>query len=358
MFESIVERMQEFIKMGIPGCEILIYQDGKPIFRHSEGYVDSEKKIPFTGKEIYNIYSCSKLMTCVAALQLWEKGLFKLEDRLSDYMPEFKEMTIKTEQGIVKAEKPILITHLFEMTAGFSYDVHSPQLEQLRIDTNGKSPTRESMKYLAKEPLLFEPGTRWCYSLCHDILAALVEVISGERFSDYVKKNIFDKLDMNESSFCFPKERRDEIAAQYQWDNVKKEAVYIGPDNPFVFGTEFESGGAGCVSTVDDYMKFLEGVRTGKLLKDETVDFMATNRLDENQIKSYWPVHHGYGLGVRCQHPDRDRDDFGWGGAAGAYLAINKARKLSIYYAQHMLGSPNSLIREDIYKWVIDELDK
>ncbi|MBQ7107392.1 MAG: beta-lactamase family protein [Clostridia bacterium] len=356
MLDNVVKRMQEFIDMGVPGCEILVYKDGKQIFRHSEGYVDRDKKIPFSGKERYNIYSCSKLITCVAALQLWEKGLFKLEDKLSDYIPEFENMTVKTEQGIVKAEKPILITHLFEMTAGFSYDVNSPSLQQLRIDTDGKCPTVEAIKYLAKEPLLFEPGTRWNYSLCHDVLAALVEIVSGVRFSDYVQKNIFDPLNMQESSFCFPESERVTLAAQYQWHNDIKEAVYCGPENLYNLGREYESGGAGCVSTVDDYMKFLEGLRVGKLLKNETVDLMATNRLDENQIKSYWPAHHGYGLGVRCKHPDRDRDDFGWGGAAGAYLAIDKSRNLSIYYAQHMLSSPNSLMREELYKWVIDDL--
>ena len=89
------------------------------------------------------------------------------------------------------------------MTAGFSYDIHTPQLEKARIETQGKCPTREVMKYLAKEPLLFEPGERWEYSLCHDVLAALVEAVSGEKFENYVKKNIFDTLSCYHASRCF-----------------------------------------------------------------------------------------------------------------------------------------------------------
>ena len=165
------------------------------------GYSDLENKIKIDGKEKYNIYSCSKVITCTAALQLFEKGMFSLEDKLSDYMPEFKNMTVKTDDGVKKAENSILIKHLFEMTAGFSYDVFSTELKKAISETKGKCPTREVMKYLAKEPLLFEPGDRWEYSLCHDVLAAFVEVVSGEKYEKYVKKNIFDVIGMNNSTF-------------------------------------------------------------------------------------------------------------------------------------------------------------
>ena len=356
MFENLVKFMDSFLEMDVPGYDILIYRDGKEIFRKWGGYTDVENKIAVNGKERYNIYSCSKLITCVAAMQLWEKGLFSLDDKLSDYIPEFKEMYVKTVDGVKKAEKPILITHLFEMTAGFSYEESEP-IKQAQRDTDGRCPTVETIKYLAQEPLLFEPGTRWEYSLCHDVLAAVVEVITGQRFSEYVEENIFKPLGMTESTFNLPKNELETICAQYWYDNKTKTRRRCDANIQISkFGTEYESGGAGCISTVADYMKFLEGVRTYKLLKKETVELMATNRLDDEQIKSYWPKHHGYGLGVRCKHPERDRDDFGWGGAAGAYLAIDIERKLSIYYAQHMLSSPNSLIREDLYYEIIKEM--
>lgn len=174
MFENVLDLTQSFLDMGVPGFDLSIWKDGKCLLRHMGGYSDLKNKIPVQGNERYNIYSCSKLITCAAAMQLWEKGLFSLEDPLANYMPEFSEMTVQTENGIRKANRPILIRNLFEMTAGFSYDLNTPQLELCRRETDGRCPTRETMRYLAKEPLVFEPGAQWKYSLCHDVLAALV----------------------------------------------------------------------------------------------------------------------------------------------------------------------------------------
>ena len=294
MFEQLKKFCDSFLELGVPGFDLVIYKDGECILRYMKGYSDLENKVEMKGNERYNIYSCSKVITCTAALQLMEKGLFSLEDKLSDYMPEFKEMTVKTADGIKKAENPILIKNLFEMTAGFSYACYSPQLKRCIDETSGKCPTREAMKYLAKEPLLFEPGERWEYSLCHDVLAALVEVISGEKFEDYVKKNIFDVAHMNNSTFLLPEEEIETIAPQYRFENGK--AVNIGkPIFNYKIGTEYASGGAGGISTVDDYIKFLEALRSYKLLKPETVKLMITDRLTDEQKCSYWPKEtHGY----------------------------------------------------------------
>ena len=122
MFEQTKKFCDTFIEMGHPGFDLAVFKDGECILRYMNGYSDIENKIKVNGNEKYNIYSCSKVITCTAALQLWDKGLYSLEDKLSDYMPEFKEMTVKTSDGIKKAENPILIKHLFEMTAGFSYE--------------------------------------------------------------------------------------------------------------------------------------------------------------------------------------------------------------------------------------------
>ena len=99
------------------------------------------------------------------------------------------------------AKNKITIRQLFTMTAGFSYDLNSPSLKKCREETDGKCPTRIAMKYPAKEPLLFEPGYRLEYNQCHDVLAALVQVLSGMRFGEYVKKNIFDVCGMKNSAF-------------------------------------------------------------------------------------------------------------------------------------------------------------
>ena len=359
MFEKIKSFLDSFLDLGLPGFDFSVYKDGKPALRYMNGYSDLENKIPVNGKERYNIYSCSKVITCVSLMQLWEKGLFSLEDRLADYMPEFAEMNIKTEDGVRKAEKPILIKHLFEMTAGFSYNGLSENMMNARAKTGGRCPTRETMKYLAKDPLLFEPGDRWEYSLAHDVLAALSEVLSGEKFEDYVKKNIFNPLGMNNSSFMIPDEEMSTVSEQYRFeDGIAKN---IGKKISYKYGTEYASGGAGGISTVDDYMKFLEALRVGDvILSKETVDLMATDRLTESQKRTYWTREtHGYGLGIRCKKKDGFFPDFGWGGAASALLAVDRENGISLYFGTHMLSSPVAGLRSVLYRFIRGEmLDK
>ena len=356
MFENLKKFCDSFITLGVPGIDLCVYKDGECVLRYMNGYSDLENKVKINGKERYNIYSCSKVITCTAALMLYEKGLYSLGDKLSDYMSEFKDMTVMTEDGIKKAENPILIKHLFEMTAGFTYDCSSPELKKALEETDGRCPTRETMKYLAKEPLAFEPGDRWNYSLCHDVLAAFVEVVSGEKFEDYVKKNIFDVLGMNNTTFMLPESGLDSIAPQYAFKDGK--ATDIGkPIYNYKIGSEYASGGAGGISTVDDYIKFLEGLRTYKLIKKETLELMMTDRLTEEQKRTYWTKDtHGYGLGVRCPKGDEKYIDFGWGGAAGAYLAIDVKNGISVYLGCHLLSSPVQGMRSMMYRFVMAEL--
>ena len=354
MFEKTKALCDYFLEMGVPGFDLNVWKDGKCILRYWNGYSDAENRIPMRGDELYNIYSCSKPITCTAALQLWEKGLYSLEDPLYKYMPEFREMTVRTEDGVRKTENPILIRHLFEMTAGFSYDGNSPMLQRAKAETQGRCQTRELMRYLAQEPLLFEPGAQWRYSLCHDVLAALVEVLSGQRFEDYVKEHIFDPLGMTRSTFMLPDSDLGKIAAQYSF--VQGKRMRLGPEIwGYKFGSEYASGGAGCISTVDDYIRFTEALRAGEtLLKRDTVRLMATGRLSEAQNATYnKAATHGYGLGVRT--PKQPFTDFGWGGAAGAYLAIDIPHGISIYHAQHMLHSPNHDLRNLVYEYVMAE---
>lgn len=355
MFENTKRFCDSFLTLGVPGFDLAVYKNGECLLRYMNGFAEPENGVKLNGKERYNIYSCSKVITCTAALQLWEKRLFSLEDKLSDYMPEFREMTVKTDAGIRKAEKPILIRHLFEMTAGFSYNYTSPQLKKAVQETNGRCPTRETMKYLAREPLLFEPGDRWEYSLCHDVLAALVEVLSGEKFEVYVKKYIFDPAGMKDSTFMLPQAEAETVAQQYSFENGKAENV--GKRVSYKIGSEYASGGAGCISTVDDYIRFLEGLRTHKLLKAETLALMKTDRLTEDQKRTYWLKDtHGYGLGVRCPKDHGEYLDFGWGGAAGAYLAVDTENEISIFCGMHLLLSPAQGIRSMLYRFVRAEL--
>ena len=353
MFERTKAFCDSFLNMGVPGVDLTVYRDGACILRHMGGYSDLERRIPVNGSERYHIYSCSKPITCAAAMQLWERGLFSLEDPLCKFLPEFAHMTV----GDRPAEKPILIRHLFEMTAGFSYDLHSPHLTQFR-ETGGGCPTRDAMGYLAKEPLLFEPGTHWQYSLCHDVLAALVEVLSGQSFEDYVQDHIFRPLGMTQSTFLSSEAEQARLARQYIWENGT--ARPCGQANQYRLGRDYASGGAGCVSTVDDYMKFLEALRAGEtILKRDTIALMATDRLTERQRADYdFPHTYGYGLGLRTPKQGAAGTDFGWSGAAGSYLAVDIPHGLSIFHVQHMLLAPNRDLRPKIVEHILADLEE
>ena len=337
-FSELTERLDEYVEMGLPFYDCAVNKEGECVYRHFGGYIDPLKTKKPTGTELYNLYSCSKLITCVAALQLYEQGKFDLNDYLSDYMSEFKEMTVRHGDIITKADKRIRIVDLFTMTAGFSYQQDSPAVLKCKAETKGKSPTRIFMKYLAKEPLLFEPGEKWEYSLCHDVLAALVEVISGTQFSKYVKDNIFTPLHMYDSDFRKSGYDYSKLVNQYRYYEGKG-AIEIDKACGFDFGEEFESGGAGCVSTVNDYMKFLEALRVGDIiLKKETIKLLATDRLTKEQTKYYFKNQlYGFSLGQRCPK-DENRSDFGWDGAAGAYYAVDQKNGITVYLGTHILG--------------------
>ena len=357
MFEQTKALCQWFLGKGIPGFDLIVYKDGQCVLRHMGGYADPENKIPMQGKEKYHIYSCSKLFTCVAAMQLWEKGLFSLEDNLADYLPAFREMFVQTENGIQKAKKQIKIHHLFEMTAGMNYDLRTPAL-QAYYASGTNCPTQELVNELAKTPLAFEPGEGWKYSLCHDVLAALVEVLSGEKFEDYVKAHIFDPLGMKNSDFLHPMEDWNGFARLFCY-NAQTQQYEPRWQNTYRPGKEYASGGAGCVSTVEDYIKFLEALRVGDvILKKETIAMMSVDRLTEQQrpMFTYDQFVNGYGLGMRTPRLDPTWTEFGWGGAAGAFASVDPVNNITIYYAQHVLGSPIQPLRTWIYRCVRADL--
>ena len=359
MFEQTKALCRYFRQLGIPGVDLIVYKDGQCILRYMDGYADPDKQIPVQGKEKYHIFSCSKLITCAAAMQLWEKGMFSLEDNLSDYLPAFGQMTVQTETGIQPAKNQIKIRDLFQMTAGLNYNIWTPALLAYYEACERRCPTVEMVNEIAKTPLDFEPGQSWKYSLCHDVLAALVEVLSGEKFENYVKTHIFDPLGMAHSDFLHPMEDWEGFARMFLWDN---ETGKIRPwtENPYRPGTEYASGGAGCVSTVEDYIKFLEALRVGdKILKKQTIAMMATNHLTEQQLQAYsnYTKGMGYGLGMRTPLHNPDRSDFGWGGAAGAFAAVDPVNNITIFYAQHVLQSPIQPLRGWLYYAVRADLE-
>jgi CubicO group peptidase (beta-lactamase class C family) len=179
--------------------------------------------------------------------------------------------------------------------------------------------------------------------MCHDVLAALVEKVSGQRFSDYVRDHIFVPLGMHRSSFRHDISHPELLAEQYEYRQGVR--VNCGKFLQLCnFGPEYESGGAGCVSCTDDYIRFTEALRLGhRILKPETVDLLAsdqTTNLDRHVYDDWGMTHYGYGMGVRCPREGYSTTDFGWDGVAGSLMAVDKKNEISIFYAQHVLGSP------------------
>ena len=364
-FEYMKNFMDSLTEWIIPGNSVVIYKDGKKVFEYSSGYSDLEKKIKKAGEEQLYIYSCSKVATVTAALQLYEQGKFLLSDPLYEYLPEFKKMYVKDGDRIKAAENPITIRDLFTMTAGLSYATNTPAFEKARKLTDGKMDTRTVIKCLAEEPLLFEPGARWNYSLCHDVLAVLAEVVSVMGFSEYMKKHIFEPLDMNNSYYHAPNDVI--ISPQYIYEiqdtkNIvelqQKEhttgVVKRAYGNELVFGENYDSGGAGIITTVDDYAKFAAalansgtGLNNNRILSSATVKLMKTNQLNEAQRKTMnWRRlrGYGYGLGVRTlidkaeSGSNSSIGEIGWGGAAGATIIADTEEKVALFYAHHMLN--------------------
>ncbi|MCR2803892.1 serine hydrolase domain-containing protein [Paenibacillus soyae] len=364
-FKPLASFLDRMTSWRIPWAEVLVMHRNDTVFRYRSGFVDLEKQTPIDEGRIINIYSMTKIMTCVAAMQLVEKGAMLLNDPISAYLPEYAEMNVKKklpdgEVVLEKAERPITVRDLFAMTAGFSYDLGAPSLKEAVERTNGKLPTRAFAEALAKEPLHFEPGTRWNYSLCHDVLAALVEVVDGRRFGAYLRDEITGPLGMNDTAFDLTDEQRSRLAPQYAFNDELGKAVRYDA-NGFRIGTEFESGGAGLLSTVSDYVKFLnaltnlgtspEGVR---ILSPAAVNLMRTDHLTDATRGDYsWEQLNGYGfgLGVRTHISPAGSGalspvgEFGWSGAAGCMAIIDPASELTVMYAMHMLNSQEPFVQ-------------
>ena len=344
---------------GIPGVDMVIYQDHTSIFRHNAGFRDVARTQPVRHDDTYFIYSCTKPITCACALSLFEKGAFLMSDPLSDYLPEFKNMTVREiddrgNERVRPAKREIEIRDLFTMTAGFDYDLNTPEIKRAIAETGGEAPTREIIRALAQKPLCFDPGEHWSYSLCLDVLAAFVEVVSGMRFETFMRKTLFEPLGMKSSAMHLTDALSARLAAQYERNGKTNVISPIPAQNAYILGARYDSGGAGLVTCVDDYIRFADAMACGgvgltgeRILSPATINLMRENHLNPRQLADLTWIQmrgYGYGLGVRTMI-DRTQGslsslgEFGWGGAAGAYALIDPERHLSAYFAEHMLNS-------------------
>ena len=180
-FENLKATLDRYVGKYYPGIDMCVHHKGKEIFRYQAGYSNHETKTPVDPNALYYIFSCTKPGTCTAALQLLEKGYYRLSDPVYEYIPEYKDMVVRVQKpnggfDYVKPKSPVTVGQLFSMTSGIDYNFRTEAIDKLREGTNGKMPTLEVVKAFAKNPLHFHPGERFLYGLNHDVLGGLIEV--------------------------------------------------------------------------------------------------------------------------------------------------------------------------------------
>lgn len=363
-FKKVDEFLDGLIGTLVPSNDLIVMQDHKCLHRHICGYADFEEKIPVAEDALYFMYSATKPVTCAAVMLLHERGLFALDDPLYEYLPEFRDMTVAfTDTDGKRKTRParthITVRHLLTMTAGLDYNIGAAPLRAAREATAPECTTREIVRAIAKSPLSFDPGTRWQYGLCHDVLVAFAEVLCGMPFRDFVKANFFEPLGMKDSYFWYDEEMLRRIVPQYMYYDADEEFRKVKKENEYIFGTRYDSGGGGMISCTEDMARFADMMASGgtttdghRILRPETIRLMYTNMLTPELMPDFnWDQYrgYGYGLGVRTliTHDTgalSSIGEFGWAGAAGAYIMCDPVEKLSVFCSRQMLNNKEPFI--------------
>ncbi len=301
----------EIARGKIPGAVALIARNGKVAYLKSFGLSDIDSKSPMREDAIFRIASMSKAITTVAAMTLYERGLFRLSDPISKYIPEFADMTVVAESdddgnilSTVAATNPIRVIDLMTHTAGLGYPFIPSSVQKSYIDggiidgpTIKNIKLAQQMKLLADQPLMFEPGSKFSYGLNTDLLGYLIEVVSGRPLDQYFADEIFEPLGMHDSYFYLPDNKADRLVTLYAEIEDGVLVVSKGDESSFfrdhplfpVMGAKsYFSGGAGLSSTATDYARFLQmllnnGELDGnRILSRKSIELMHTARADIN----------------------------------------------------------------------------
>ena len=349
--------LSRFVSSGqIAGCGVRIMQHGEVRFEEYFGFADIEKQMKMTADTIFPIASMSKVVTVAGIMRLYEQGLFRLWDPVSEFLPGFKNATIALEKEdgtyeIVPAKGEVTMQQLFTMTSGVPYpgkDTAAARIADRKGDEylaeHHRMPgTVEYANLVGQLPLAFEPGEKWMYGFSIDILGAVIEVLSGKTLGAYLKETIFDPLGMEDTGFYVPAQKQDKIATLYHIrEGLKADTRQYPAEKPV-----FESGGGGLFSTVRDYSRFAEMLLQGGTLEGErilgrkTIDLIATDHLTpRQQATDNWDTQrgYGYGLGVRVMtHPEVAESngsigEWGWDGAFGNWFCVDPKEDLSCVY--------------------------
>ncbi|MCR4772427.1 MAG: beta-lactamase family protein [Oscillospiraceae bacterium] len=363
--------LESFVGEGGPaGAGLRVYVGNDTVYERVLGWADENEKRPFRADTICQMASMTKCIAVTAAMQLYEKGMFLLTDPVEEYIPEFAdhkvfETTARGENRVRPASRSVTVGDLFDMTSGITVDWHwnNPNSEALsaecdRLKAEGRYNLREFAAVCGRTPGAFDPGEHFFYGQSHDILAALIEILTGLSFGEYLKRNIFDPLGIKDMHFEVPEEKKDRCSVMYSLSEGKR---VVGKLPPFLDFPGFESACGGLWGTLEDYSRFAvcmtNGERKGvRLLNDRTIRLMAMNRLSEKALKDFRNAYlagYGYGLGVRTRMEpaagsNTSVGEFGWTGGFGTWVLMDPKEKLSIIYFHQLMPNREEYIHPRI----------
>jgi CubicO group peptidase (beta-lactamase class C family) len=342
---------------GAAGISALIYEQGEEVYFGAFGHADREAGRAMDRNTIVQIYSMTKPLTGTALMQLWEQGKFQLDDPVSQYFPEFANLSVYAgvdAKGKVKTEaphRPMTVRDLTRHTSGFYNGGGTPGLQEMyeKADVRATDHTLAGLaKKIATYPLLFHPGEQWLYGPSVDMQALLVERLSGQPFDEYLRANVLDPLGMTETRYFVPEADRTRLSAVYRRSDDGTLAQMPAAESQ-AFNTNEQvltPGGWGLTATLDDYMTFAqmlvnEGSHDGvQILKPETVKLMATSHLSEDiKERSWLPSKGQMGFGINFAvrvRPPADKEEnngvvgeFYWDGAASTLFWVDPTNELT-----------------------------
>lgn len=330
--KALSDDMQALVDGGqLAGVTTLAARKGKVFHFETRGLADAETGAPARPDTIWRIASMTKPVIGVAMMQLWEKGLWKLDDPVARHIPEFEGLKVKAADGrLVPQVAPMTMAQLMSHTAGF--DVSAGYADAgLR-----SGDLKEMIRRLAALPLAVQPGSDWRYGPSVDIQGHVVERLSGERLDDYLRRHVFEPLKMPDTGFHVPAAEAARVARIHTYRDGR---IVAGPPQAIpVAPPVFLSGGGGLFSTAPDYFRFAQALLDGgaldgaRILKPETVRLMRRSVLAPGvKVDLYGPSQDGVGFGLDfavIQDPaaartPQGKDTFYWGGAFGTWFWID-----------------------------------
>lgn len=370
------------------GCVAYLEKEGAPIYEKAFGLKDAESNIPMQTDDIFRIASMTKPVTCVAIMKLYEQGLIKLDDPISKYIPGFEDMKIMAinydeddnplDYELIEANKPITIHHLLTHTSGITYVFKGqPFIEDIyrNLDvsdglTIDSVSLEEMVDALALAPLMNQPGEKWQYGLNSDVLGRLIEVITNKPLNSYLREAIFDPLEMQNTYFNLPGEKANRLVSLYY--HHPQNGLVLFPDYEITLGSltvtagyplEYHekhfSGGAGLVSTANDYARFCSVILGGgkfkdrRILNESTIEMMLEDQLGEEIFPN--PDYH-MGLGFVVVKESAPAKGFipagtcGWTGIFNTIFWIDSENEIiGIFFSQVTPGSGTTIF-EDFQK--------